>query len=107
MEHFPITSWQISIAQILFTLPLYVLIYPLARRVCKHALHGGRKLLYAYPYAVSLMVLMGFTGMAVMFDKLTDHQIDVFLVLGYIKLLPFMVACNIWTQRYLERKKQP
>lgn len=98
MEHFDITSWQVSMVQILFLLPLYVLIYPLSRWVGKHIGRDGRMLLYVYPYAVSLMVLLGFISMAVLRNKLVNDA-DAYLALGMIKLLPFMLMCNIWTRR--------
>ena len=104
MEQFSITSWQISIAQMLFLLPLYVLIYPLSRWVCRYMACGGKALLYAYPYALSMMVYMGFISMAVLRNKLVDIQVDAYFALGLIKLLPFMILCNIWTQRYLKRR---
>lgn len=102
MAHFTVTSWQISVAQILFMLPIYALIYPLARWVCKHLKHSSRAILYAYPYAMSSLVLIGFISMATWSNKLKDAQVDSYFVMGIIKLLPFMLICNIWTHRYLK-----
>lgn len=107
MESFSITSWLISIAQILFLLPLYVLIKPLSHWVCRHMRHGGLVLLYIYPYAISLMVLMGFISIAVVRNKLVNVQMaDAYLALGMIKLSPFMLMCNIWARRLIEMKRR-
>lgn len=101
MAHFSLTSWQVTVSQAVALLPLYVLIYPLTRWICWHALRGGRIILYAYPYVVTYLALMGFIVAGILDNHFEDEAVDPYMLMSFMKYLPLMVACNAWVQRYL------
>ena len=102
-EGIPLGTWQATLILALWLLPLYALTYPLARLMCRARPAGAKVILYAYPYAVTMLVVMGYITAGIMTRNTADEQVDAYFAVLTARNLPLILLCNAWTRRYLRR----